>query len=628
VFCRASHLTAALIACFGLAIASESLSRVGPDSNTHRAALASQESGPVNLADGAMSTLASDSVWLALLHVKNGKPQIPDPDFLLSLRAQAFSPLQEMMATLALAESGPTGYCRFPARYRWLHRHGLASPDLSLCAEYQEFLQKAPADRISLIYASENLTQPTSMMGHAMLALSGANQAGRLAEHSVSFLTDIQDLNLVELFTDTLIFGAEGLYQVQPLRRHYHYYLVEEQRSVWRYELALSAFQRQLVHDHIWELKAIQAPYFFHSHNCATLTLDLVAVANPVVNKDVGWVSPADVAKQIARHHLIERVQMSPSTRWEVRMLQEAISFPAAPRIKQWVAGKQRLFESHWSDEDRYLMFRLANAYNHYQFQEGQIDLDAYLDQQRMLDSQVDPEWSEARELDASQYRSPLKTPEDAQWNVGLVRTPNDHWVTLSWLPASHGIEDDNREYFAETELKMGEVSVRASPTSNQLRLRRFQLLSARLFTPYDALTGGLSGAFNVGIYEFDAEGYDQRLGFQVRGGPGLTLALGEDLRLYSLLQAGLDWTLDEESLFLQPEVGGYLYEMLDMKTWVSYSQKHPLQANGIFAERRNALTLSHTFSRDRQAFVFGFRRYWRSDDHSHEWELNWRHYF
>lgn len=575
-----------------------------------------------------MSKLAGDSVWLALLHVKNGKPQIPDPDFLLSLRTQTFSPLQELMATLAFAESGPAGYCRFPARYRWLHRHGFASPDLSLCAEYQEFLQKAPADQISLIYASENLTQPTSMMGHAMLALSGINDEGRLAEHSVSFLTDIQGLTLLELFADTLVFGAEGLYQVQPLRRHYQYYLVEEQRSVWRYELDLSEFQTQLVHDHIWELKTVQAPYFFHTHNCATLTLDLVAVAAPDVNKGVGWVSPADVAKQMSRHRLIQQAEMTPSSRWEIRMLQEAISFQSAARIKRWGLGEQGLYGSDWSDRDRYLMFRLATAYSHYQFQEGHIDLDAYMSRQQELVRQADPDWSDARKLDISQYRSPLKTPEDSQWNIGLLRTSDTDWVTLDWLPASHAIEDDNREYFSETELKMGEVSVKASPAANQLRLRRLQILSARSFTPYDSLTGGLSGAFNLGIYELDAEGYSQRLGFQMKGGPGVTLAPGRDFRLYSLIQGGVDWTLDEEVLFLQPEVGGYLYELLDMKTWISYSRKYPLRRDGSFAEHRNLLAVHHSFSRTNQALVMGYRRYWQDSDRHQAFEVQWRRYF
>lgn len=46
------------------------------------------------------------------------------------------------------------------------------------CSDVREFRAKAPAEQISLVFASEDLARPASMMGHAFLELAGRARSG------------------------------------------------------------------------------------------------------------------------------------------------------------------------------------------------------------------------------------------------------------------------------------------------------------------------------------------------------------------------------------------------------------------------------------------------------------------
>jgi hypothetical protein len=103
--------------------------------------------------------------WSALLHLHQGKPLIPDANFLLSLSSQTAEPFdteREVQATIEAFTLRPELICRFPARWLLLNQTSpslvanIQAPD---CPDYQRFLEQAPAEVISVVFASENLTQ-------------------------------------------------------------------------------------------------------------------------------------------------------------------------------------------------------------------------------------------------------------------------------------------------------------------------------------------------------------------------------------------------------------------------------------------------------------------------------------
>jgi hypothetical protein len=274
--------------------------------------------------------LAKHEQWLALLHIIDNQATIKDPQFLLS--SPEFNPRDELYKTVELLSSETASLvskCRFLARRQFIQQHSPIefSFDESQCVGYQEFFKKAPADSVSIIYASENLTQPSSMLGHSMLAISGNNQKNEWVEHGISFFTELDTINLARILWDTLYQGKKAHYVIEPLAKSLNYYLRSEQRNIWQYKLALTQQEQSLLHKHLWELRDLEMDYYFRRNNCATFSFDVLRVVDPsLIDDRQGWVTPIDVVKAAQSSDMVAEVQVYPSSKWKVRMLTDFIA--------------------------------------------------------------------------------------------------------------------------------------------------------------------------------------------------------------------------------------------------------------------------------------------------------------
>ncbi len=126
-----------------------------------------------------LQQIANDPLWHLLLQLKNGKPITNDTSIYIS--KSFVSPLAEAQATIDLFHRNTQNICNYPARLRLLKRYIPEFASITPaehCAEYRKFVESVPADSIKLIYASENVTSASSMMGHIMLRLDGTNDKG------------------------------------------------------------------------------------------------------------------------------------------------------------------------------------------------------------------------------------------------------------------------------------------------------------------------------------------------------------------------------------------------------------------------------------------------------------------
>lgn len=140
----------------------------------------------------SLDSIASLSQWKKLLHYR-GKTSLirQDSGFFLSPLG-AINPQAELLSTLQAfgidVESAHTNttntssfLCSYPARSMFLSRFFPQLKEMiktTHCAEYEEFLEIVPSDRISLIFAAESDIYPGSAMGHIFLALEGGSKGG------------------------------------------------------------------------------------------------------------------------------------------------------------------------------------------------------------------------------------------------------------------------------------------------------------------------------------------------------------------------------------------------------------------------------------------------------------------
>ena len=516
--------------------------------------------------------LAQLPMWSALLHVTDGKAHITSEDFLLS--GANFSLENELVATISgLYGTDAEKVCRFPARYLWL-KSQIAMPDLPItaCAELNEFKRRAPADEIAVVFASENLAQPSSMMGHIFLKLSGANERQQQVTHAVSFITDAGEKNVVKLFFDSMVVGKAGFFTLGPYEEKLELYLREEQRTLWEYALALNPAQRDLVQAHLMELKQTRFTYFFQHYNCATVIDFILAVAAakqlPI---DGLWVTPKDVVKRLNARGLLKSSQVLPPNRWVIRAISEQLS-PAERAQIQADVDRNIVPEQSSANGDlnpQFIRLQLARAYHGYRMETKQAEASgakAYSAALRALEEEKFP----SMRLETTSFKNPIDTPQDSQTEFGLHRTGGNTYVRFSFTPVSHHLADDNRQYFAETELLLLDFSILKDIASRKILLDRLVLYGAKSLIPHDAMSGGVSGAFKMGIAPQRDASFRVRHNMFADGALGWTKRIGRDIDVFGLAGAGMSGGRGGFNLYAQPEIGIIVREIFDLKTVAS----------------------------------------------------------
>jgi hypothetical protein len=402
-----------------------------------------------------------------------------------------------------------------------------------------------------------------------MLSLEGARASGQWVQHSVSFSIELDSINPALMAKKTLIDGGVGTFQVAPLLSYYQYYAQKEQRNVWRYHLTLTEAETRLLQAHIWELKHPKIPYFFHKHNCATLSLDILRVVNPQLERPL-WVTPKDLIKAVDQQKMIAQTEVLPSGKWRYKALKDISPQPVKQNVENWLEGEEALLALE--AEEGFLQQRYARSILEYRYEQGIITEQEY---RSYLSSQPFKRYTEDYQLDLLAYKSPLKTQQDSHWQLGILQQLNTHWLTFQWLPIGHGLEDDNRHYFGETELKLSELTLKYSPEHHDLKVYQFQLYAAKALHPRDDLTQDLSGFLTIGANPFYDQHHKTFLTAESAAGLGLSKAIGQDVLAYGLLSVGIFGHADLGArLYTEPEVGVFINELWDMKTQIAMRRR------------------------------------------------------
>lgn len=563
------------------------------------------------------ASVHADPVWHALLHLRDGSPQIRDPNFILSLGD--FSPERELRATLdaLTGASAQEAACRFPARAMWLHQRGLLpAPDTSHCSDWQEFISRAPAERVSLVFASEILSQPSSMMGHLFLKVEGATPLGEARAHAISFYTDAATWNVPKLFYESMVEGKTGYFALSPFQEEVQKYAVAEQRSLWTHRLALDETRLRRLQAHIHELRQARITYFFQDYNCATLVRHMLAVVAPDMLKGSGsWTTPKDVLRQAQAIDLVDEVSVQTPARWQVRSLAASMPRGVVRQVVEAVDqqdASSKLPSRDMDEQTGFLALMLAQSLLRY---EDSLDqgLPPATRAERLKARRAELDRLQATQqrrypdlqLNADTRRDPALSPPERQLSVGWLRRDRRDLLQLRFLPASHTLSDDNRQYFSENELRLFESSWLVDTRTGRPSLDRLTVYAVQSLLPWDGLTGGVSGRFKLGIEAQPAVRTGNKKALLIEGAIGRTWRITDDADAYVLVGGGWGWR-NRGHLYGQPEVGVVLREVWNMKSRISRQVvTHPL------GEHKP----SHIWSWTQSMYAPG----------GHTWELRWQ---
>jgi hypothetical protein len=514
--------------------------------------------------------------WSALLHVDHNKPYINDAHFLLSL--PHFSLKNELILDLNEIQN-PLSHdefiCKFPARTLWLQQQlQLAPISFTQCKDFINYLHNAPADTIKLVYVAENITQPSSMMGHVLLQISGLNKSNKYVDHAVSFYTDVSGFNAPKFMFQALVTGKKGYFSLTPLSEKLERYHHEEQRNIWTYELSLTDEQKQRIQYHIWELKTAPLTYYFKGYNCATLTHFILATTgNPAIEEDFGAIlSPLDIAKSVNTAHMVENTTLSPSDSFAIRMLSGQYSQTWQKNLKKAIQNDTvaKLIKNTQSPVDRFVMYQITSHYKDFLHDQGTIKAG-----DNALDQQLEQSKASVSDfvIDLSQYKNPLKAPNDSQLSIGTGYDDQKHEIKLDYLPTSQKLEDDNSQSASEHELLLGNVGLKYLTQSHQLKIDYINLYSMASFIPVDVFTGGISGQMSLTYApRFDTSLREQQ-STTFEGGAGFTKEVIPNLTVSALALAGTDYMDHQILVHVTPSFTVIANERWNMKSVIQFQR-------------------------------------------------------
>lgn len=519
--------------------------------------------------------------WQALLHLKNEVPQISDPKFLLS--HGQFSLEAELSKTLELAYTSPsTAVCRFPARLLFLSQYiDLAGVDLSStanCPEFKKYLDFVPYSEVDLIFASEVLSSASSMMGHTFLKVSGLNSKSNHVSHSISFFTEFNTFNPFKLIYDGVIGGMKGFFIVRPYEIDLNQYAKQEGRNVWSYRLELDDYTKQLIKFHIWELKELEIEYLFQSYNCATLTLYILSIAEPELKKEEKlYVSPIDVVKAVEKYGMIKSKVVTLATDWELNMLAQEMDESLVAAIEALVLNDDTFnygtfYEESFNFESLDLSTALlAKEYLTLLINKREIKEQITDEKFSALAKMVENLDRDKLIIDLAKYKDPVKSPQDSIISTNINITSTERNLDFTFLPAAHNLYDDNRQYFSESELKIGEIKLRANLDKFDIKLQSLTLYSVKSYLPSTNAASQFSGSFFMG-YRHLLDNYLKEKGVaEFSGSFGKSTRIHKDVILYTMFGLGLAGNKKNGFAFVEPYLGTIINVVGDSKVIMEY---------------------------------------------------------
>ncbi len=370
--------------------------------------------------------------------------------------------------------------------------------------------------------------------------------------------------------TESLITGMQGLFSLAPYQELKNHYLENEGRNIWEYELNISDADKALIHGHIWELKEVKSDYYFHWYNCATLTNFVLAIAEPrMFMHSRLWISPSDVVKDATEFGLIQKSEMTPSDRWKIKMFIDQMNAEHVSNVYSAVQNATPISDFNLLEtKDRFLSLELDKSYVSYLAQRHKITAEKLIKLKNHISKMEESSFEDYR-LDLSAYKNPVKTPDDTQASISYGQVEGRKFFQFSFLPIAHRLQDDNRQYFTENELRLGDIKVRFLPDNQSVNLHEFTLYSVKTITPWDRFTRGLSAQWKIGIEPH----YDDQLvtheALDLDAALGSAWSLHPDIMLYGMLGAGYGYGADRHYLYSCPEAGIVIDELFDLKSYI-----------------------------------------------------------
>lgn len=515
--------------------------------------------------------LSNSRQWHALMHYRRNwilpgvTGQADDPSFYLAPRGKT-DPRAELEATLraffapAIEETPEVQHpqCRFIARYHWL-KETLEFDPARLpeqpCPRFSAWREDLQATELTLVFPSAYINNPSSMFGHTLLRVDGADQdeRTRLLAYAINYAVDPGSDGQVEFIFKSMTGLYPGEFSIAPYYVKVREYSDLENRDIWEYRLDFTQEEIERLLRHAWELGETWFNYYFFDENCAYHLLSLFEAARPglaLSERFRGWVIPVDTVRAMAR---------------EPGMVKEVIYRPAgntrlSARLAELTAEERalvrRIADGEYSGLDaleanaamrelpparRALVLDGAYMVLRHEAAGGHIDADASARRSR----EVLLALSRLPEVSLSAPPVPGVRPEQAHGTrriaLGGGREDGRDHLQISLRPAYNDLLDPPGGYAEGAQINFLDLGFRHDMDSDRTRLEYVQLIDVLSIAPRDDFFRPVSWKLGTGFMRKRLADGRRPMVWRSEAGAGLAAGNWEGMLGYFMIKGTLD---------------------------------------------------------------------------------------
>ncbi|WPC75452.1 Lnb N-terminal periplasmic domain-containing protein [Vibrio porteresiae] len=513
-----------------------------------------QDVSPIEVPQFDIDVLSQDAYWLKLGHYLPAlryqyKSTVDSATFFLSIHGKT-DPKQELQATiLALYQPDMVQRqmmrCTFPARYAWLEKQ-LSHPMPPLdCPELNKWQEAMAPDKLTLVFPTAFMNNPSSMFGHTLLRIDALNQNknSELVAYAINFAAQPQTDDNAALYAFKGLVGSyPGRFTVMPYYKKVREYNDIESRDIWEYPLRFTHAEVERVLLHLWELEQAEFDYYFFDENCSYQLLALLQLANhdlDLVSQFPYAATPSDTVKALVDAHLTERPD-----------------YRAA-------FGTRLLHESDFVDERLYLATRRLKEEGIYP------DADEFSPSEQAAILEFAYEWLNfelydeglARNITAKQLtniliaRSKLDAPSpypdvpqphtspdqghgSARFGLGrqLHQASSDR-TEFEWRPSYHDLFDAQAGFIPGAQISFGDLGI-TMDDQGITRLDHWYIVDAMALAPSNRVFDSLAWNMKFGLDRPDSHQLHRLF---INGGAGKAWGRADGLHVYGLINGEIN---------------------------------------------------------------------------------------
>lgn len=468
-------------------------------------------------------------------------------------------------------------YCLFPARLRQLKKDlGLKVSDVT-CTALQTWKQQFAAKKVSVMFASQFVSNPASVMGHTFLKFTNPKQPEYM-NIAVGYAATIdENTSAISYVYNGLFGGFTGQFSVFPVHEKYHEYTNMESRSLWEYPLSLNEEEIDFLLDYIWELRTTaHFNYYFATENCSLILMTLLQAVRPdlKLTSNYGpYVAPYTTLLRLKKYNLIEDELFTPSLRARTLAARDALDAQEYASFRKSLEKKNLTATASAKELDALL------EYFSYQRESGSGQLPKVLAELENKTLIARAEIKAPSTIVAEKEVSPLKSHRPHKMGLGYTQLkPDFKAVSISASSGIHNSMDNDAGFLPNSSFEFLSASLLYETQRNKLYVDRFTILNIKSAPAYDTLLPVYSWSVLIEQRQDPLQFCPSCTVSSLRPSGGLTYSPAKNLALTALAEADYEYgkhlTIDQR-----------LWLRLNLALTWTYSEKIKLHLREVIAQ-------------------------------------------